>query len=989
MERLLNRSDPSAVLCGVPSWWRSTFFWSLPLFWASGAGAQPLVPLGDVVDPPLLPTGISTADVHLDGQLVSVWTEAAGEHAIHVIGDFAMTVGGRRFRARQGVVWMTLLQFEGRRYRRFEVFLYREASIVDSGGTTNEGPLLFVTANSSSEVSISADRRAFASSADTEAYELGLALRDRVRLGKVGEGAEAAVPTGPAGAPEAAVPTAIHYSADQTTFLKLEDGQQVLACVGNVRVFRGAPGGRDLLEIQADAAVIFLKKTGEAETGEAGGIGSEKSVAGVAGSEDRGVGSEKPVASAAGSEPMGAMGDVEAAYVEGDIRMSMGDRHVRASRVYYDLLRDRAVILDAVVFAIIPKRELPIYVRAARVRQLSERKFTAENAILTTSEFHTPHYHVGAERVEVEDRSPRGLSGELGGMGQASYVAQGVSFNLYNTPVLYWPRSAGKVELSETALRGVRVGNDGDFGTAVETRWDLFNLLSVEPPVGFDAQLRLDYFSERGPAAGVDVKYERENYFGLYRGYVVEDGGDDNLGQFRDNDQDGGARGRTTWRHRHYLPEDWQLTLENSYLSDRGFLEEYYEGEFDEDKEQENLVYLKKQRDNWAFTVLGQARLNDFWTQTERAPDLGFHLVGEPLGSAGTWFSENRAGFVRRRAGEQELLLLLRRGSLGPSSGMTARGDTRQEVEFPFVMGPIKAVPFVAVRGTAWDDSPTSGGVQRALATYGVRATSYLSRVYPEIQSELFDVHGVRHVIKPEVVAWGSHANRGPEDFFAFDPSVEGIDEFDGVTVGVRQRWQTKRGAADRRRTVDWVTLDLEAGAFSDAPGTAVTNGYASVTRPETSVARNFVNGALQWRINDATVLLTEANYDLNDGTLDVAGVSLAVERTPRFSYLLGYRRIHETESDLAGFGINYKLDEKHTLALREEFDLNRGDTLDFTLGYIRKFPRWYVAVLFNLDEAEDDAGISLSLWPEGLPRAALGSKRFTGLATSTSIASE
>jgi hypothetical protein len=127
-------------------------------------------------------------------------------------------------------------------------------------------------------------------------------------------------------------------------------------------------------------------------------------------------------------------------------------------------------------------------------------------------------------------------------------------------------------------------------------------------------------------------------------------------------------------------------------------------------------------------------------------------------------------------------------------------------------------------------------------------------------------------------------------------------------------------------------------------------------------------------------------NYDLNDGEVDILNLSLAVDRTPRFSYMVGYRFIEENESNLLGVGFNYRLDEKHTIAVRESFDLDRGDTLDFTVGYIRKYPRWYVAVTFELDEAEDDAGVSLSVWPEGLPRATIGSRRFTGVAGSTAL---
>jgi len=146
------------------------------------------------------------------------------------------------------------------------------------------------------------------------------------------------------------------------------------------------------------------------------------------------------------------------------------------------------------------------------------------------------------------------------------------------------------------------------------------------------------------------------------------------------------------------------------------------------------------------------------------------------------------------------------------------------------------------------------------------------------------------------------------------------------------------------------------------------------------------VNSSTVWRVNDRTALLSETNYDLNDSRVDILNVSMAVERTPRFSYLIGYRFIDQSDSNLLGFDMNYRLTEKHTVAVRELFDLDRGRTLDFTVGLIRKHPRWFSALSFELNQAEDDFGVSLSIWPEGLPQAALGSRRFTGLGTTTRL---
>jgi hypothetical protein len=295
-------------------------------------------------------------------------------------------------------------------------------------------------------------------------------------------------------------------------------------------------------------------------------------------------------------------------------------------------------------------------------------------------------------------------------------------------------------------------------------------------------------------------------------------------------------------------------------------------------------------------------------------------------------------------------------------------------------------VPFFVSSGTAWDDSPHKGGISRSFAMLGIRGGAYFSKVFPDTKSSLFDINGVRHIIKPDITAWVTESNRDTDDLFPFDETVEGISDADGVMIGLRQRWQTKRGGATNQRIVDFLTLDIEAGFFNDANGDHITNGFTSFSRPENSITHNYASSSVIWRVNDRTALLSELNYDLNDGEVDILNISLVVERSPRLSYILGYRFIDEGNSNLIGFDLNYRLTEKHTIALRERLDLDRGRTLDFTIALIRKMPRWFSAVTFDLDEAEDDFGISFSLWPEGLPQAALGSRRFTGLSRTTRI---
>ncbi len=969
---LEGRTVLGAVLCGLVAT-------------AAAQDSGPRVPLSDPVERRLVPTGILEVPIHLNAELAYAFKDKDGIDALHLIGNFVLSTGdgeGYEFRSREAVVWISNREHQGRTYRHLEVFLWQGAQIYEIGGSTTAGPAIFAALNTFATVDANVDDVALKSSAGSQRYEEGNAIRRAL--------AEAVVPgsdfttsltifdlSGLAKKRRDPKPRpTIRFDAEgEVRGATTPDGLPVLTITGGVYLSRGTPGEDDFLDLRADSIVLFLAP-GEAlpriDRAGPAGLGGEAR-AGARGAPAKGEPDRQFLAGTFGNVA------VQSAYLEGDVVMSQGPNSIRASRVYYDFLKDRASILDAVARVMLLDRGIPLYVRAAEIRQLSRSRYTATDARVTTSEFFTPHYHIGAGRFDLVDLTPGTTDGGQVGARAGSFRIRNATLNVGGYPIAYWPYIQGNIDTSETAIRGLRTGFSDDFGLELETDWHLFNVAGLETPEGFDATLSLDFFTERGPAVGVSGDYQRDDYFGLVRSYLLVDSGQDDLGRDREEQSERDVRGRLLVRHRQYLPDDWQLSFELSYISDESFLEEFFKSEFDNDKEQETLLYLKKQRENWALTATFQTRILDFTTQTERLPDLAYLRLGEPIGRGLAWYTENRLGAVRYRPANRSFVEFLRNGEpIG--SGAVLRVDSRQEINLPIDVGPARFIPFAVLRGSMWDDSPGDGGLSRVLATYGVRGSMYFSKVYPNAHSELLDIDGVRHIVKPDLVAWISHTNRDPHELFPFDETAEGADEADGIALGVRQRWQTKRGIGESRRVVDFLEVDTEVGIFNDGDSEEVTNGLVSFSRPENSISRNYVNSTLIWQLNDRTALLSELNYDLNDGEVDVFNVSLAVERSPRFTYLLGYRFIEESNSNLMGFDMNYRLTEKHTLALRELFDIARGETLDFTVALIRRFPRWFGAISFALDEAEDDFGVSISIWPEGLPQAALGSRRFTGI---------
>ena len=124
------------------------------------------------------------------------------------------------------------------------------------------------------------------------------------------------------------------------------------------------------------------------------------------------------------------------------------------------------------------------------------------------------------------------------------------------------------------ALKKIAIGNDDIDGTSVQTLWYMSKVFGYKEPEWLESELLVDYFSERGPGVGANAEWETEDARGGLIGYVMHDTGEDQLSRNRDDiEPDQEVRGRFSFRHKEYLPEDWQLTLETSYISDRTFLE--------------------------------------------------------------------------------------------------------------------------------------------------------------------------------------------------------------------------------------------------------------------------------------------------------------------------------------------------------------------------------------------------------------------------------
>jgi len=961
-------------------------------------------------------------DLHLAGHELISYQPSTAEHILVLQDNFSLSIGANQFSSAKAVVWLKAKPIESRGRVRIDyeakVYLQGNVSVKKGRGakTTSlsqtvieKGKSMVARFAVSGEIFITADKREIADPRGLELYKTAVAAVElskpkffvraeaqvpewpakKIRPGKVPVKHIVAKPPPekPVKPPEEKKPRFIYpvnIAPAGETPLKIESAEaanrtDIATVIGRFYVWQKQDEKGGLLELQADNAVIFY--TGEQLQA---GDDSQRS---------------------SSFEDLLTTGAVRGIYLLGDVVMTEGPRTVRGDEMYYDFLEKKAIAISAEMRSFDVERGIPIYVRAAEWRQLAENKFAAEEATLTSSEFHLPQISLNASKVVITDTTPVDERDER--VSDSSYDAQmhDVRLKMYDKTIFYWPFLRSNMERPDIPLKSVHAGHDSHWGTFVETRWYLSRLLGLQEPEGTDSTFALDYYGKRGVGTGAEIDYARDDCFGRLLGYIIRDTGDDDLGRYyerRNLKPPHELRGRFLWRHRQFLPYNWQLTSEISYASDENFIEGYYRSEFNVGKEQETIIHLKRIEDNWGLSILGKVRINDFVNKLEELPTVEYHLTGQSLlDDKLTFYSDSQVSRFRERFTSKGM----------PEEFFTFMSE-RAELDMPLTVGSIRVVPFVA--GTlAFEDgggfrTNIDGGAENReddvwLGETGARVSLQpYWKAYPNVKSQLWDLNQLRHIIKPYLTV------------VSYTDSDSVIEQRDVLNIGISQRLQTKRGSGFKERTIDWMRLDMDVTWISDTddasdsgpgpdrfiwnkPFIPMADTLSGVVPPRDRRSsnifgprRNYFGADYIWRMSDTTAVLSDMNYDMQSGVIQQFNIGFSHLRWPNLSYYIGSRYLKRIDNGLGEKGSNvftfsatYVLDPRYTMVFSQQFDFDYGANMRSDITLIRRYHRMYYGLTYSADESLKRQAIVFSIWPQGVPELAIGSRRYMGLGDS------
>jgi hypothetical protein len=955
---------------------------------------------------PLLPgeTGLSVpakppAEIQVSGRLMHAWDERPDLQVILAIDGFTVLTRREQLTARDGVIWYD--KAAAAKTGKVTLGVYAETGVEykRAGGQVEKYDSVYLVMEAAGELALVHEDKELRGKADnTELFLRAKKLRQEYLAGGSEKPLTVVPPPPPPtqepipGVREAAVPQEIlvvpQDDVRKVNLSSVPDGdRQVITYTGGVYVFY-----RDM-EIATDSIIIWAPK--DAAGALTGGVGPETTAGKTAtpAPEPRGILVDPPPTKptdAAKPAPKGTPRLAIEAYMEGNVRINQKSRSLTCSQLFYDFEHDQALAINTQIHTFVAgKRNVPAYIYAKEVRQLARDILVATDAKMTTCSFNEPHYDVYSKRLTIQELTPTPeTEGENVQYHRIRFLGEDMEAEIRSVPLTWWPRMSGDFTEASTALRNIRIAHRSNFGVGVATQWHLLKLLGLErDPNTFDPYLNLDFWSKRGPGIGVEGMYQKPDYYGQILTYLMpHDSGTDSFGGV-DIDPEHTVRGRATWRHRQFLPNDWELTLEGSFISDPTFMNEFFREEDRTGKAQETLAYLKKVWQDQALWIMASARVEDFYTRTEYYPQAGYTMLGHSFWDDKlTYYQDTEASIARylphsatKPFDPSSSSLVLNPANSDLKSPTTFIFDTIHEVDMPLKAGVVNVVPFVEGRLSYFSSSPDGGPEGRAEAKEGVRLSTQAWKVYPDVESRLWDLHKIRHVNIFDVTAYASQVSLHSSELYPFAPTeagsqpVIGVDGQGVVALGWHQRLETKRGVPDpegKQQKVDWLTTDLVGTFFSNshhaAPGDPAIG-------PDTGPEFNNLDFLVQWRATDQATLWSETLYDLDRSKLAKFAIGALITHTPRISYSFGQRILPDADSSVTYGGFDYQINDKWRLSVLEQYDWKRKQNVQSDIFFTRRMDCWLMRIRFRHQTGGGGSYVGLEFQPLGLKEVKLG----------------
>jgi LPS-assembly protein len=663
--------------------------------------------------------------------------------------------------------------------------------------------------------------------------------------------------------------------------------------------------------------------------------------------------------------------DTGIAIASGHVRVQEGSQVWVGSQITYNF---KTHMIESGRFR---SGRIPVFFQGDHIQgDVTNRTYTAQRVYATTDNISQPAYYIRASRMKI-------VPGKYIEAWNAVVYVKGV-------PLFYYPYYRRNLDMHSNKM-SVMPGDDSSFGPY------LLGIYDWRLDDDADGRVHLDYREKRGFGAGPDLNLHlgrwgevQAKYYYLYdhdaNESVNSDTNFDNLGTVHEN------------RQRAFL--SWQATPATNlnvkalvnYQSDQLILHDFFQSDYGQNPQPNTFVEGNKYWNDWSFDALTTPRVNDFFDQVERLPDLQLTGFRQQIFNTPVYYeSQSSVGYYERYFAGTNTLFGATNNTQADFEAM--RADTFHQLLLPETFfGWLNVTPRVGGRATYYGPANGAGGTNaettRFVFNTGADVSVKASQLWPDATNSILDINGLRHIIMPSIsYVYVPTLNDSPQQLPQFDtqlpnllilpvefPDYNDIDSIDRENVlrfGIRNTLQTKRnGQLDN--LLDWnVMLD-----WNLKPNEETNNVFLTPQKTFDDLYSDLIFKPRSW-----IALESQMRYDINDNHLDMSFHQLTFTPNDRWSWAVGHWYLHDgfidTGDDVITSTLFYRLDENWGFRATHYFNVQNGHLQEQLYSVYRDLRSWTAAltvrVIDNGGGQPLDYGVALSVSLKAVPRFHLG----------------
>jgi len=424
----------------------------------------------------------------------------------------------------------------------------------------------------------------------------------------------------------------------------------------------------------------------------------------------------------------------------------------------------------------------PLYGFSQNGSMIGKEKYVFKNGHVTTCDLTKPHYRLTAKKMIV-------FPGQR-------VVAKNVVLRVGKIPMFYLPYISQSLK-DESFITNVVPGKSDEWGVFVLTRWRY--TLNLENR----GNIFTDWYGKRGWGLGVTHKVQNTKYGeALIKYYGIQDVLYKDEANQREELFDvyplrSGIDPKRLEddRYKAQLSYSWEpnpnLSIRSEYhrFSDDNFMKDFFEREYEIEPDPLTYALINYSLENSSLSLLGQKRVNNFWSQTEYLPQLEYDFYNQSLGSSRFYFeSNNKLGNINIVAADTRL---------GDSAGRYYSENTLSYID---KIKWLKINPYIGAFTTVYSRNKYDNGVVfRVAPKVGVNLSTKVYKTFGAGWNIFGEkVKEARHIITPEI-----------EYSYVHDPTISDnnliqFDDADSLSRDDKIKFTLKNKLQARNESRTW-----------------------------------------------------------------------------------------------------------------------------------------------------------------------------------------